>query len=254
MDATLTNAMVRCLLVIPCFRESERLPKFLPALVRAVEASGLDVRIRAVDDGSGAGEQAWLRDYVAGLAAAHGCVDPAQLNERNTGKGGAVYSGWERAEGAAVLAFVDADGAVPPEEVVRLLRMAVEDSEGAVIAVRTGELGTRVVREMKRRVAGQVFRWIVRWHFGFPVPDTQCGCKAVPGAVFAEILPELTERRFTFDVELLWHLFRRGVRVRSVPIDWEESPGSRLQPGSALAMFRSLRALRRKLGDWGIGI
>ena len=32
MDATLTNAMVRCLLVIPCFRESERLPKFLPAL------------------------------------------------------------------------------------------------------------------------------------------------------------------------------------------------------------------------------
>ena len=151
MEATLTNAMVRCLLVIPCFRESERLPKFLPALVRAVEASGLDVRIRAVDDGSGAVEQAWLRDYVAGLAGQHGCLDPAQLNERNTGKGGAVYSGWERAEGAAVLAFVDADGAVPPEEVVRVLRMAVEDREGAVIAVRTGESGTRVVREMKRK-------------------------------------------------------------------------------------------------------
>ena len=238
------------LLVIPCYRESARLPRFLPELAAAVEASGLPVRIRAVDDGSGSAEQAWLRDYCAAQAQRHACVEPAQLEAANVGKGGAVYAAWEQSGGAAVLAFVDADGAVPAREVVRLLRAAAAEPAAAHYAVRTGEAGTKVVRDLRRRVAGQVFRRLVRWHFGFPVPDTQCGCKAVPAADFAAVVGQLTERRFTFDVELTWHLLRHGVTVRCLPIDWTESPGSRLRPASALAMYRSLRALRQRLGDW----
>jgi hypothetical protein len=149
-----------------------------------------------------------------------------------------------------VLAFVDADGAVPPREVVRVLREAAGHRGEAVFAVRTGEAGTTVRRDLRRKVAGQVFRWIVRWHFRFPLPDTQCGCKAVPTAAFAAFRAQLTEMRFSFDIELAWNLLRGGTAVRCLPIDWTESPGSRLQPGSALAMYRSVRRLRKRLGPW----
>ncbi len=61
---------------------------------------------------------------------------------------------------------------------------------------------------------------------------------------------QLEERRYTFDVELTWQLLRHGTEITSVPVDWCERPGSHLRADSVLAMFRSLRALRRRLGNW----
>ena len=52
-----------CLLAIPCFRESDRLPEFLSLLCDALLASRRRVRLVVVDDGSG-------REEVAKLEAA----------------------------------------------------------------------------------------------------------------------------------------------------------------------------------------
>lgn len=239
--------MPATLLVIPCFRERERLPRFLPALCEALREFP-EVRLRVVDDGSGPAEQEWAEAYVSELRQRYPFLDPAQLNDVNHGKGGCVYSAWDRPEGAERLGFVDADGAVPADEVARLLRLPCEAR--ALYAVRTGEQGTRVVRDWHRRVAGQVFRRIVRHFFHFPLPDTQCGFKLIPAAPYAAFRPALQETRFTFDVELTWHLLHAGVGIESVPINWTESPGSRLRPGSAWAMYQSIRTLRRRLGRW----
>ena len=241
--------MPATLIVIPCFRERERLPKFLPGLCAALQGEP-DVRVRVVDDGSGAEEQKWAGAYIEELRTQFPLLDPAQLNAENHGKGGAVYSGWNRPEGAVRLGFVDADGAVPAGEVVRLLQLPASHPDTAVYAVRTGECGTRVVRDWHRRVAGQVFRRIVRHFFHFPLPDTQCGFKLIPATAYHTFKASLQEMRFTFDVELTWHLLHSGVRITPVPINWTESPGSRLRPGSAWAMYQSIRDLRRRLGDW----
>jgi dolichyl-phosphate beta-glucosyltransferase len=241
--------MPATLIVIPCYRERDRLPRFLPDLCRALERME-DVRVRVVDDGSGPEQQEWLADYVANQRTHFPFLDPAQLNAVNLGKGGAVYSGWDRPEGADRLAFVDADGAVPAGEVVRVLNLTREAPDKAVYAVRTGQDGTRVTRALYRRIAGGVFRWLVRRLFRFPLPDTQCGCKLVPAADYAAIRQDLQEHRFTFDVELTWHLLHRGVAIQAVPIHWTESPGSRLRPGSAWQMYQSIKNLRSRLGDW----
>lgn len=240
--------MPHSLLIIPCFQERARLPLFLPALLEALRDE--DVTVRVVDDGSSPEQQEWLRGYIRELQASFPRLDAPQINPTNLGKGGAIYSGWDRPEGAGLLAFADADGAVPAGEVARLLREAVRDREGAVFAVRTGEAGTRVSRALHRRVAGWVFRRLVRRFFRFPVPDTQCGCKIVPAAAYAAFRGQLQEHRFTFDVELTWHLLRQGVGIKPVPVNWSERPGSHLRAASVLAMFRSLRGLRDRLGNW----
>jgi dolichyl-phosphate beta-glucosyltransferase len=240
--------MPHALLIIPCFQERARLPLFLPGLMEAL--SDQDVTVRVVDDGSCPEQQDWLRGYLKEMQVAFPRLQAPQINPANQGKGGAIYSGWDRSEEAGLLAFADADGAVPALEVARLLREATRQPEQAIFAVRTAEEGTRVSRALHRRVAGWVFRRLVRRLFRFPVPDTQCGCKIIPASAYAAFRGELLERRFTFDVELTWHLLRHGVTIRPVPVHWSERPGSHLRAASVLAMFRSLRTLRHRLGNW----
>ena len=53
------------------------------------------------------------------------------LVQNNQGKGGAIYSGWDTAslDEFRWVAFVDADGAITPEETLRFLNLATEENE-----------------------------------------------------------------------------------------------------------------------------
>jgi len=239
----------RLLLVIPCFHESERLPGFLPGLCAALAASGLPVAVQVCDDGSGEAEVIRLRAVVDALRPSFPLLRPVSAREQNQGKGGAVYGGWELATTEEFVGFVDADGAVSPAETTRMAAVALDPAQSgaATIAVRIHGHGRRVQRTPVRWVTGLGFRWLVRLLFGLPVPDTQCGCKIVPTGAWRAVRHDLKETRFCFDVELLCHLLRHGTRLHSVPIDWVESPGSRIRPATVTDMFISLLRLRRRL-------
>lgn len=242
---------VKPLLVIPCFRERARLPVFLPPLLAALKETAGTVEVLVVDDGSGAEEQAWLADYLTSLRAAWPVLLPPLLLTQNAGKGGAVYAGWASAGPEHThVGFVDADGAIPPEETARLCALTSRTPEHAVFAVRTGTDGTRVERDPARALAGKFFRLLVKALFRFPLPETQCGCKIVPVPAWQACAASLTERRFCFDVDLTWHLLHQGTAIRAVPVDWREIAGGQLRAGSVLAMIRSLIRLRLQLGPW----
>lgn len=150
------NASVKILLVIPCLRERARLPLFLPALLTSLAAAAAPVEVLVVDDGSGEEEKAWLREYVSGLQEAYAGLLPPLLLPENAGKGGAVYAGWASAGAEHThVGFVDADGAIPPEETARLCVLAIRTPKRAIFAVRTGEDETMVQRHPGRGVAGQ---------------------------------------------------------------------------------------------------
>ena len=239
------------LLVIPCYRERDRLPRFLPRLVESLDQSRLPVKVLVVDDGSGYEQQAWLKLWVGDLQRRYPILLPPICNPVNQGKGAAVYTGWNAVEETtAWVGFVDADGAISPEEVLRVLRQSTDSLDGAVWAVRTGEEDTQVRRLFKRKVSGSVFRKLVAKLFQFPVPDTQCGFKLVRTEAYQNIAPLLTEMRYCFDIELTFHLLQAGHQIDSVPISWEESPGSRLGADSVLSMLRSVLSLKRRLGNW----
>lgn len=248
------SGILKFLLVIPCLRERARLPDFLPLLLQVLRPHSSQVEVLTVDDGSGPAEQAWLKKYCEDQQSLFPFLLPALLLPANQGKGGAVYAGWETAGPEVThLALVDADGAVPPEEVQRLIELVLADSTapaGACFAVRTGADGTRVDRTVGRKIAGQVFRVIVRMLFRFPLADTQCGFKIVPAQAWRDCAVDLREKRFCFDVDLTWHLLHLGVPLRQVPIHWSERPGSRLRAGSLWAMVSSLWSLRQRLGQW----
>jgi len=242
---------LKTLLVIPCLRERARLPLFLPGLLEALRAADAAVDVLVVDDGSGAEEQAWLASYLRELQANWPNLLPPLLHPANSGKGGAVYEGWNQATPQhAHVGFVDADGAIPPEETVRLCLLAERTPTRVIYAVRTGTDDTIVQRHPTRALAGRFFRRLVQFLFRFPVVETQCGCKILPLTAWKACAPALTERRFCFDVDLTWHLLHSGATIRAVPVNWSEIAGGQLRASSVLAMIAGLIRLRRRLGPW----
>ena len=239
-------------MVIPAYRESERLPPFLGELCRQIESAGLPVRVRPVDDGSGKEEADRLRAVGEELREKFEVLDEPVFLDPNQGKGGAVYSGWDSAKQGefAWFAFVDADGAVSPEETVRVLSELTPPAEGlreCIFAVRVRDEGHEVRRTPLRKFLGKIFRLLVRIIFRLPCRDTQCGLKCVPAEAYFEVRHLLEERRFAFDVELASRLVRAGCSIREIPISWEESPGTRLRFRSALQMLTALFAMRWRL-------
>ena len=226
---------IDCLIAIPCYQESARLPSFLETLCPAVAAAPFTARIVVVDDGSGEPEAARTREIVARAADRWpGLLAEPVLLPANRGKGGAVYAGWESpdAETARLLCFVDADGSVPAAEVIRLVAELLADRAErwqAIFGSRVKLLGSRVERLPSRHYVGRVFATLVTVITGLTIYDSQCGLKVVRRAAYTAIAGELTEHRFVFDVELALRLLRHHFAIREVPIDWTEIAGSKVR-------------------------
>lgn len=239
------------LLVIPAFRESRRLPKFLPDLCREIsEMAGDDIAIRVVDDGSGEKEQQIVRELVSELRKEHEFLQDPLILERNRGKGGAVYAGWDASkdDGFANIGFVDADGAVSATEVARVAALIPSlKTDECLYAARLNDGDQAIKRTLVRKWLGLLFRRITRMFFKLPVDDTQCGFKFIPAQRYHEVRQQLTELRYCFDIDLTIHLLKVGVKVREVPISWTETPGTKLTLSQVTKMLDSLWQLRKKV-------
>lgn len=217
------------LLTIPCYRESARLPRFLAPLCEAMESlDGISVRV--VDDGSGSEEVSRMEQLVEDTRKRFPCLLPLLALPENHGKGGAVYAGWRMSQGNEWVGFVDADGSCAPSEVLKLVRLAREEPvpPAALFASRLKILGQHVERSWRRHILGRVYATMVSEILRIPVYDSQCGLKLIPREAWERIAPLLRVEGFAFDVELLCALLDTGCKVREIPVNWSDMPGSRI--------------------------
>jgi dolichyl-phosphate beta-glucosyltransferase len=245
-----------CLISIPCFRESKRLPIFLDALCAELASAPFTASVVIVDDGSGSPEQSLTRSIVDEFRSRYPSIlaEPVFL-KRNFGKGGAVYAGWKThsSESAPkLLCFVDADGAVPASEVGRLIEELLADQRhrwDALFGSRVKMLGATLDRRITRHYIGRVFATLVSTLTGIEIYDSQCGLKVIRRSAYAAIENQLQETRFVFDVELTLLLLQRGFKVREIPINWKEVPGSKVRLlRDTIRMFSGILRIRQRFG------
>ena len=246
-----------CVIAIPCFQESTRLPSFLRQLCEELRGSSSRVRIQVVDDGSGDLEARALSEVVAVLDDEHpGLLLPPLLLPGNRGKGGAVYAGWQAAlsHQPRALALVDADGSVPATEVRRIVETFLApdaSARHAIFGSRVKILGRNVTRHLHRHLLGRIFATGVTMTTGVEIYDSQCGLKILRTEDFQRISGRLRETGFVFDVELALALLQSGCKVWELPIDWHEVPGSKVHLlRDSVRMFRGLLRIRAHHGRY----
>ncbi|MEA2254914.1 MAG: dolichol-phosphate mannosyltransferase [Solirubrobacteraceae bacterium] len=227
-------------IVIPAHNEEARIGRTLEAYRRACDE---DVRfLVAMDD---------CVDRTADVVAAHGAADPRVtcLAYPKLGKGGVIAETFRRAD-ADLVGFVDADGATPPQELLRLAR-AAEAADGAIASRRHPAAVLPARRPLSRQVTSAGFSFAVRRLMGLPYADTQCGAKVLRRDVVEAVLPRLRSRDLMFDVDLLAAARECGFRVVEVPTVWIDQEGSRVKPiadtrrmGTSLVRMWARRRMR----------
>ena len=228
-------------IVMPAHNEEHRIDRTLREYRAA--CSGPDVRfLVALDsctDATGriVGDHAARDDRVV-------CLEYPKL-----GKGGVIAETFCRSD-ADLVAFVDADCATPPRELLRLADVASQ-TDGAIASRRHPAAVLPARRPLARRITSAGFAFGVRRLMGLPYRDTQCGAKVLRRPVIDQVLPRLAARDLLFDVDLLAAANELGYDVVEVPTVWIDQDGSRV---SAVSDSRRMGAslvrlwLRRRLG------
>jgi glycosyltransferase involved in cell wall biosynthesis len=247
--------------VIPALNEGSRLPGFLEDLGRHLRSSAPDdpaVEVIVVDDGSRPDELRVHRVAVNRLAEMlAGSPHRALLCEMQTnrGKGEAIRRGWANsAADAEWVGFVDADGAVPAKELMRLTGMLSRCEHDVLAGARIRMAGRTIRRTGFRHIQGRVFATAVEWMLSLGFYDPQCGVKVFRAARLRPHLHEMRERSWLLDVEVLALIQRRGGRAREEPIDWSDPGGSKVSFAlDPFKMFVGLWNLRRRLDRGAAG-
>lgn len=230
-------------IVIPAYNEAARLGKSLRSIVAYLNERRADSELIVVDDGSTDNTAAVAEQ---GLADSGAVATRVIRYEQNRGKGHAARTGLLAAS-ANIALFSDADLSTPITETPKL-----------VDPIRRGEcdltFGSRALdrrligvhQPWRREQGGRVFNLIVRLATGLPFWDTQCGFKAFRMNVCRPLIEAAQIDRFGFDVELIYLAHLARLRLREIPVRWNDDPASKVAVmRDSLRMVDEVRRIRR---------
>lgn len=227
-------------IVIPAYNESERIVAPLKTVLEFISTSGQNIEVIVVDDGSS-------DDTAAVAKGAFSAMPDIQSNviryEKNRGKGYAVKTGLLAAN-ADVALFSDADLSTPIDEMSKLVEPILSDECDVAFGSRALDrslIGTH--QPWRREQGGRVMNFIIRTMSGLPFADTQCGFKAFNLIKFRPLLDVMKIDRFGFDVEFLFVANYHKLRLKEIPVRWNDVEGSKV------SVFRDTRRMISELNQ-----
>ncbi len=225
--------------VIPAYNEAERIGTTLGKINEYLLKKDYQYEIIVVDDGSTDGTCGLVREITQQIS----CIRLLQ-NRVNRGKGYSVRAGILDSRGQLII-FSDADLSAPIHEIDKL---AIWISRGYDIAI-----GSRALPESEilvrqpwyREYMGKIFNLLVRLMAVPGIKDTQCGFKLFKEDVARSLFEKQTIDGFGFDVEILFIAIKNGYRIKEVPVQWINSPSSRVHIlKDSIAMLSDLVKMR----------
>jgi glycosyltransferase involved in cell wall biosynthesis len=198
--------------IIPAYNERST----IEAVVRCVQAVNLgpiEKEIIVVDDGSGDGTTAIVKELPGIRSISH---------ERNAGKGAALTTGFRAATGAIVL-IQDADLEYHPEDYRTVIQPIVEGACDAVMGSRfllykPKFFGKRRSPYLTHYIGNKLIVAITNLLYGRHFTDYEGCYKAFTRTILSSTPVEA--KGFEFDNELVCKLMRKGARIVEVPIHY----------------------------------
>jgi glycosyltransferase involved in cell wall biosynthesis len=229
-------------IVIPVRNERRELTGHVARLIEHLRAGFPYAWLVTIAD-NGSTDGTW--SLAQGLADRHpGLVRAVHLEL--PGRGRALHAVWSASD-ADVVGYMDVDLSTDLKALVPLVAPLVLGQADVSVGTRLAP-GAHVVRGLKREVISRAYNLLLRAVLRVSFSDAQCGFKALRGDAARALLPLVEDRSWFFDTELLVLAERSGLRVHEVPVDWTDSPDSRVKIiATALADLRGIWRLR-----WGL--
>lgn len=146
----------------------------------------------------------------------------------NTGQGAALRMGMMAAEGR-LIAYADADGATPIQDLEKLL-LAIK--QGCDIAIASRWMQGAHVRKKQptgRRRLGRIFYKLINALFPLNINDVNCGFKAYTKEAARILFAHTRSKRWAFNTEHLMLAQRLGLAVKEIPVQWDHKEDSKVR-------------------------
>lgn len=225
-------------LVIPAHNEESKIARTLDLLLGWRAGQPFKTEIIVVENGSS--------DQTAQIVQARTeqCPHLHLIALSDSGKGRAVRHGMLAARGQYRM-MLDADLAMPPEEISRFLPPVVQ----ADLAIGSREApGSEVDCPTNRRLSGRIFNAMVRILLLPGMHDTQCGFKCFTAQAANTLFSQTESESFAFDVEVLYRARQAKLSIVEIPITWRHDPDTRVRLfRDSLNMFVEIFRMRRRL-------
>jgi len=231
--------MVATSIIVPCYNEAERGKAFIHELANFCKTNLADYEVILIDDGS--------TDKTYELIARAAATDKENIrvlrNDVNLGKGATVMRGVFESSGNVVL-FIDADGATCAEQIPKLLRQL--ENNDIVIGYRYSKQST-VIQPVVRLITGTLFNLYVNMIFRLHIYDCLCGFKGFQRNVARDLFADLIDKRWLFDVEVLYKAKMKGYRIKTLPTHWVHKAGTKIKLLDPLIFIIQLLLLKREI-------
>lgn len=216
----IVSVNVKLSVIIPVYNEFHTVA---PA-VQAVLDVGLADEILIVDDGSTDG----TRDLYPQIATTSDVIRII-LHDKNQGKGAAVRTGFQQAQGD-ILLIQDADLEYDPREYASLLR-PIEEGRAAVVYGSRFRGGPTKTMFFWHMVGNKMLTLVTNVLYNTILSDMETCYKVFRADVVRDI--PLQSRGFEFEPEITSKILKRGYRIYEVPISYngrEFEEGKKLNP------------------------
>ncbi len=221
--------------IIPAYNERGTIEE----IVKRVAAVPYPKNIVVVDDGSTDG----TREALLKLEREYDGVLRTVLKDRNTGKGDAIRTGLQHADGDVII-IQDADLEYHPEEYPKALELIEKGWADAVYGSRF--LGIHRVFLFWHYLGNKFLTLVANLITSGILTDMETGFKVIRSDVLKSL--DIQSYSFDFEVEVTIKLFRYGYRVYEVPITYT---GRGYEEGKKITWKDGVRALVALL-KWGV--
>lgn len=133
---------------------------------------------------------------------------------KNQGRGYAVTQGFKNSKGD-YLAYIDADLEISPNYLITIYEKLQKFD---FVTTSKYHPQSIVKSPFKRKISSYIFNYFVRFIMGSKITDHQIGLKGFRRKVIESLLPKVSEKRWLFDVELLYLAQKAGFNYKEIPV------------------------------------
>ena len=212
--------------VIPCYNENDSIAEIVS---RVLDAPYKDKEVIIVDDMSTDGTRDILKNDIEPIVAM------VLYHEQNTGKGGALRTGFAHATGKVVI-VQDADLEYDPQEYPKIVGPVLAGECDVCYGSRF--LGQKAKGYLANRLANKFLTKLSNLFTGLRLTDMETCYKAFRREIIQAV--DIRENRFGFEPEITAKIARMGVRVMEVAITYHPRTN---EEGKKIGVRDGLRAI-----------
>jgi len=205
-------------LVIPVYNDVLALKKAIPVVNEIIKAITDEYEIIIAEDASTDGSYDFAEECTIN--------DPHIRHlhrDKRLGRGSALSLAAQSAKGE-IFCYFDVDLATDISHLPEILNTVSGEYD-----IATGSRllkDSNISRSFGREVKSRGYNFLVRLFLKSHLSDHQCGFKAFKTGILITLLPDIRDKHWFWDTEVLVLAERKGYSIAEIPVRWREGEGT----------------------------